>query len=211
MEIKKIIVAVCVFTVVLSVNCSAQSNKIDRTHLISASATLSPAFFLKGGVSSNYINGFLEYYPQANVSVKGETYYFLKPSEGKEHPLKQNTGIIFGGLYHFTKNGAFDPYIGFQPGVSLVTYYPNLNGQIQYLGLLQSEIVPVVTLSVGANYYVSRYFNFFGSIRYVNAQGAQTETYFTDLNEIRFSFGLGFNFAQDNGCDTCPSFGKKKK
>jgi len=209
MEIKKIILTVCVFISLLTF--TAQSKKIDRTHLISASATFSPAFFLKGGVSSNYINGFLEYYPQANVSLKGETYFFLKPSEGKAHPLKQNTGIVFGGLYHFTKNGAFDPYVGFQPGVSFVTYYPDLNGQIQYLGLLQNEIVPVFSMSIGANYYVSRYFNFFGSIRYVSANGAQTETYFTDLSEIRFSFGLGFNFAQNKGCNDCPSFDKKKK
>lgn len=210
MEIKKIVFGWAVILIGLGTSF-AQSKKIDRTHLISASATFSPAFFLKGGVSSNYLNGFIEYYPQANVSLKSEAYLFLRPPAEKGHPLRQNTGIVFGGLYHLNKNGAFDPYIGFQPGVSFVTYYPDLNGQIQYFGLVKNEIVPVVSVSIGANYYVSRYFNFFGSIRYVRANGVQTESYFTDLSEIRFSFGLGFNFAQNKGCNDCPSFDKKKK
>ena len=57
MEIKKIVFGWAVILIGLGTSF-AQSKKIDRTHLISASATFSPSFFLKGGVSSNYLNGF---------------------------------------------------------------------------------------------------------------------------------------------------------
>lgn len=83
MEIKKIVIGWAVILIGLGTSF-AQSNKIDRHHLISASATLSPAFFLSGEGSSNYLHGFVEYYPQSNVSLKGEAYLFLRPLQKRD-------------------------------------------------------------------------------------------------------------------------------
>jgi hypothetical protein len=184
---------------------SKSAPSFDRTHMIAASATFSPGIFLHNGISSNYLHGFLEYFPESNVSLKGEGYVFLPPSSGKYHPLDQNSTLLFGGLYHFTKNGAFDPYLGLQPGLAFVTSYPNGIDYPIFVSIQAREVVPLITVSAGINYYVNRYFHFFGSIRYLYGQGAQSVAYFTQLSELRLSFGLGFNLAKKS-CDTCPAF-----
>jgi hypothetical protein len=180
-------------------------HSFDRTHMIAASATFSPGIFLYNGISSNYLHGFLEYFPESNVSLKGEGYLFLAPSSGRFHPLDQNSSLLFGGLYHFNKNGAFDPYIGLQPGVAYVISYPDGINYPIFVSIQAREVVPLITVSTGINYYVNRYFHFFGSIRYLYGQGAQSDIYFTQFSELRLSFGLGFNLAKKR-CDTCPTF-----
>jgi hypothetical protein len=182
-----------------------QSSGFDRTQMIAASATFSPGIFFHNGISSNYLHGFLEYFPESNVSLKGEGYLFLSPSSGRYHPLTQNSSLLFGGLYHFNKNGQFDPYIGLQPGLAFVVSYPDGINYPIFVSVQAREIVPLITLSTGINYYVNRYFHFFGSVRYLYGQGAQSAAYFTQFSELRFSFGLGFNLAK-KPCDTCPTF-----
>jgi hypothetical protein len=185
---------------------SEKAKSFDRTHMIAASATFSPGIFLSSGVSSNYLHGFLEYFPQSNVSLKGESYLFLKPSAGSNHPLSQNSSLLFGGLYHFKNNGSLDPYIGFQPGLAFVTSYPDGLNYPTFVAIQAKEVVPLITFSTGINYYVNRYFHFFGSVRYLYGQGVQSVAYFTQFSELRFSFGLGFNLAKNNSCTTCPDF-----
>lgn len=56
-----------------------------------------------------------------------------------------------------------------------------------------NKVLPVMTLSVGANYFVSRFFNFYASATYVKGKFIKEVPAPINLNELRLSLGLGLN------------------
>ena len=107
--------------------------------------------------------------------------------------LKDNHGLYFGALYHFSDKAIVDPYLGFQPGVQLsrMSYVDDL-GQGPMLS--KFRMLPVASVVGGVNFYVSRFFNFYVAGRSVfgTFSGAKVPLS-VPLHELRVTFGLGFN------------------
>lgn len=160
--------------------------------MLKATAGIEPGYMFSPKLLNLYISGHLEYYLQERVSVRGDIYYFVD-TQGDDASLLDNHGLYFGAAYHFTDKAIVDPYLGFQPGVHLsrVRYWDNTD-----LALYKSphKLIPVASVIGGANFYVSRFFNFYVATRGVFGayRGGGAPDPFP-LGEWRISFGLGFN------------------
>lgn len=139
-----------------------------------------------------FLTGNLEYYIQSNISGRGDVYYFLK---NDENTLKQNHQLFAGASYHINTHSNFDPYIGFQPGMALTQSFNTPKKNTDSVNQLTSStsFSPLMSGIVGFNYYASKWFHLFVDGRFV--QGRHLSNFkAVSLNEIRVSFGLGFNF-----------------
>jgi hypothetical protein len=160
-----------------------------RTGLLKTSLTLSKGQMLaNNGYSTAYLHGFLEYFPSERVSLRGDSYLQVlnRPSDNlsTSFPLESNHTVFSGVMYHFLA-GAFDPYVGLQPGLAY--------GRLGLPFTLEYSLSPVLGITGGANYYVGKYFNFFLSAQWVQGKATTKEIGAFSLNEIRVSGGLGFN------------------
>ena len=120
--------------------------------------------------------------------------YLLVGSKSKAFfSLPAYHGSLAGISYHFTEKKKFDPYAGLQTGIIFAEAKPDIELAVVYpYPIDRRSIDPVVSLHVGFNYYATRYFHLFANLRYINGIRNAPDS-FNDLNEIRFSFGLGFN------------------
>ena len=171
----------------------AQSDFSKRGQL-QGSATFAVGM-MRDNVQNAYLHGFLRFFPEENISMRGDTYYFFNSiSEAK--PLRQNHQLFAGGFYHFTST-AIDPYIGFQPGLALsarADSIADLNGEL----VPSSNFVnPLTSLVAGFNYFGGKHFSLFLEMRYVRGihLGNSWPKY---LDELRFSFGLAFQVGVKN-------------
>jgi len=156
--------------------------------LLKATGTIAPSTMLNRSVQNIYLSGFLEYYLDRKLSLRGETFVFV---DGKSKTLTNNLFIkegmrtYFGAFYHFNKNN-WDQYIGFQPGVALIKPLDSFepNGPLQ--------LSPSFAAHIGSTYYVWKYFNFYVDLAYVHSsyRGLTIGTQKTD--ELILSAGLGF-------------------
>jgi hypothetical protein len=166
---------------------------IIRKGLVRAQGTISPGWTIADGNTNLYLQGDLEYFLQDKVSLKGDISYFIG-TVGTKY-LKHNHSLFFGAQYHFPYK-RFDPYIGLHPGASLVQAR-NPNQGTPEIDVLYAEsnmkVSPAVSVSTGFNFYVWRYIHFMANLKYVHAKHpAEWGTNYA-LDEIRISFGLGWN------------------
>ena len=203
--VKKIIASVLLF---LTVNTYSQdSTKFRYYSLLKASATITPGYLLNKQQTNIYINGFLEYFPEEHVSLRGESFVFVGAQQ-KPALLQQNSNLLFGAAYHFHKN-RFDYFIGLETGVALTkpnktydsTVFPigfvlpqTLVGGTPFEGTYHYKILPVLAPFTGITFHVSDYFNFFLNAHYIKSRyyGYQYGKTLL-LDEIRISAGLGFS------------------
>ncbi len=72
------------FCFLLSFIISTASALADSTfvqpRLIRATATLAPGYTLKAPTTSFYLHGYLEYFPEQRISLRGDGMWFLKSS-----------------------------------------------------------------------------------------------------------------------------------
>lgn len=171
----------------------AQEDIVKQKHgMLKFTGGIEPGYMFSPRLLNLYLSGHLEYYLQERVSVRGDIYYFVD-TQGGDAQLLANHGLFFGAAYHFLDKPVVDPYLGFQPGVQLtrVQYWDDNS-----LALYKSpyKLVPVASVIGGANFFVSRFFNFYVATRGVfgshRGGGAPTSL---NLGEWRISFGLGFN------------------
>ena len=156
--------------------------------LLKATGPIAPSTMLNRSVQNIYLSGFLEYYLDRKLSLRGETFVFV---DGKSKTVTNNLFIkegmrtYFGAFYHFNKNN-WDQYIGFQPGVALIKPLDSVepNGPLQ--------LSPSFAAHIGSTYYVWKYFNFYVDLAYVHSsyRGLTIGTQKTD--ELILSAGLGF-------------------
>ena len=160
-----------------------------RNHLLGGSATISPGFQKNNEDMNIYIHGFAYFYPEPKVSINGEMYWYVGAQE-QQTLMAENSTLLFGPNYHFLKDGPFDPHIGIMPAISLVSAIDR-SSTIPVVG--DFSVVPLLSFNVGARYHFMKWFNVFASARYM--MGSLTENYpeSLSLNELRVSFGLGFN------------------
>jgi hypothetical protein len=161
-----------------------------RKHLVGATSTISPGFQKNNPDVNIYLHGLAYFYPEPKVSINGEIYWYTGAQEQRTL-MAENSSLIFGMNYHFAKDGKFDPFVGIMPGLSLVSA---INYNIQRPTASKISVVPIMTFNAGMKFHMAKWCNVFMNIRYV--KGTLVENYYQSLplDELRVSFGLGFNF-----------------
>jgi hypothetical protein len=129
---------------------------------------------------------------QDKIEWRGEAFYFLN-SFGDRPRFDMNHQIYTGAFYHFTES-AFQPYVGFQPGIAISrsSEYGSLNAETQALEY-KIAVNPVGSVAGGFDFYGEKLFFLFVETRYIFGKH-KADTYPIFLDEMRFSFGLGLFF-----------------
>lgn len=169
-------------------SCCLQAQDFDRTGLLKASLTIAPGISVTEGNTNIYLHGFLEYYPESKVSLRGNGYYFIASGDPQDRVFMNHT-LSFGCLYH-PLEGKLDPFFGVEPSLLFVKIRDNRMTFAAEPPV--SGVLPGMSLTAGCNYFISPYFNFFVSGGYMLAARFQ-ETYEpVSVSDIRISAGLGF-------------------
>ena len=182
------------FLVTLPLFCSAQkSERFVSSGLLSGMGTLAIGLPKAYSGTNAYVSGNLEYYLENNISVKGGVWIFLGTS-GAENTLFKNSNLFTGFYYHFPTKNAFDPYLGFEPGINWSQLQPH--GQLEVLDenytTFPTAINPSAAIASGINYFASQSVHLFVEGKYLF--GIHTSDIApVSLNEFRFAFGFGFN------------------
>ncbi len=152
--------------------------------------------------STIYLHGNNEYYFNDNISVRSDGWYFLsaKRNNGEGYckcsiyKFIYNHSVFAGTSLHFISQSHFDPYIALQPGVAISkVQYPN-DPELQTDTLeSRAAVSPLFSSSVGFNLYFPKIFHLFGEVQYIIGKHQSDAPAPYSLNELRFSFGLGWN------------------
>ena len=147
--------------------------------------------FLTEKTQSIQLHGYLGFMKN-RIHVRGDGYYFLGHF-GERPRFTMNHQLYFGAFYHFSDK-AFQPYVGFQPGIALSqsSEYATWSDELQALEF-KKTVNPVGSPAAGFTYYGEKYFFLFAETRYIFGKH-KTNSYPIFLDEWRFSFGLGFMF-----------------
>lgn len=182
------------------VNAFAQQDTLVRAGLLRAYSTLSPGFFMRSSYDDSpyYLHGNLEYYLDRKISLVGESYFDLEAIKKEKwnsnalsffpsySPIEFSFSTFLGANFHKAgKKG--DLFAGLQPGISLIKLNPLWHSD----GIARMGINPLISASLGYNYYFFPFFHFFIQSRYIF--GRHLQGYILNLNELRFSAGLGLN------------------
>ena len=188
---------ISLFPYFLFAQTQEEKSQYIRKGLLRSMATISPGIMLKENVSTISIHGALEYYVADNVSLRGDSYYFLqgKGLDGTS-PFIYNHSTFSGISYHFKTKNHFDPYFSFEPGVSISKAMkvcpPDMFCTMEYTEY-NSTANPLISTALGFNFYFQKLFHLFGEARYISGKYLSDAPTPLSLNELRFSFGLGFN------------------
>lgn len=186
-----------ILVLLISTNLFAQQKELTgadiiRKGLLRAQGTILPGWTLKDGKTNLYLQGDLEYYLQDKVSLKGDISYFLD-TQGSNY-LKHNHSLFFGTQYHFPYK-RFDAYLGLHPGISLIQARNPVesNSDLSIPNVSVMKVSPAVAVATGFNFYVWKYIHFMFNLKYVHAKHTAEWGQTYALDEIRVSFGLGWN------------------
>jgi hypothetical protein len=171
-------------------------------HLLRADASIVAGNMFKSNLSNVYVDGNLEYYLDNKISIRGDG-IFLVGSKGLTDDsvgLKDNHSLCLGVDYHFHTNSHLDPYFVFQPGLAYTSSYKQMAGPILY-GSEQSNtkhyysatLSPYASAGFGVNYYFQYVAHLFLEARYVYENHMSDAPKPMSLEEVRITFGLGFN------------------
>ena len=192
----KHILALLIAFISLPVLAQKDSARYVHKHLLRAQATISPGMLLESKARNIYIHGNLEYYADETISLRGDGYYFVSSFGNTNHFLMHHS-LFSGASYHIKTKNHFDPYIGIQPGISITQAFYNTcpDGAMCFAPpRLQDSYSfnPLISGVIGFNYYAQQVFHIFGEARYVHGTHL-SELGPLSLDEVRLSFGLGFN------------------
>ncbi len=202
-RIKKILSILLPLFLFLSAKGQDNGEKEDpfsRARSIRSSATISPAFFSAPAIDKGaFLHGFLEYFPESRVSLRGDSFWFFSEEGDEGAFFHQNFSSVFGAMLHLQK-GRFDPYLGLQTGVDLSvvnlgTFGKDGNDRTERI------VSPLFVPSAGVNYFVGKHFNFFGHFLYTNGRIVNRVPSPVNLDSFRISFGLGFNLSLLQGAE----------
>lgn len=164
----------------------AQETDFCRKGLIRTHLTLSPSKMFSDGSSNFYFHGSLEGFLTSRLSLSGESYYYLGSLSSAQPKFDENHNTFFGANFHWVKNRN-DLFLGLHPGFS----YTRINADAYQLSQSSLGINPAFSLAGGYNFYLHRFFHFFIHSRLVLANHNHDVP--SNLAELRFSAGLGFN------------------
>lgn len=154
-----------------------------RQGTLKASATIAPSKMLNRDVQNIYLNGFVAYQLDEHLSLRGETFFYIKGAANAPTDMVYNGAMntYFGAFYHRGVNN-WDNYVGFQPGVSVVqTIYKS-----------GASVIPSFAFKIGTAYYVWKYFHFFADLTYTNTTVRGISIGSLRSDELIISAGLGF-------------------
>lgn len=175
----------CIVAILISLHSVAQEEIYIRPGLLKASATIAPGKMLNRTVNTIYLSGFLEYHTDKNISLRGDTYWYIDGAAQKPTDvlLRSASRTYFGAFYHWNLKN-WDNYVGFQPGISLLRFSA-ISPKI--------SVCPSFALTAGSTFYVWKYFHFFANLTYVNSKAYGLNGGSLRADELIFSAGLGFN------------------
>ena len=181
-------ISIVLVTCFLSISVLAQqdsSKQFIHKGLLRGALTYSVGMMSELTISNIYVTGNLEYYADNKVSIRGDGCFFVSSLNDNRY-LKQNHQVFFGACYNFPVKSRLNPFIGFQPGVAI--------SRINFVYGLSDpgSIGPVASVVTGFNYYAEKWFHVLINVRYVVGQHLDEVALFS-LNEVSFSFGLGWN------------------
>ncbi len=160
-----------------------------KKHQIQASTTFSIGL-MRDNVQNAYLHGFLNYFPEENVSLRGDGYYFFN-SLSELKPLASNHQVYAGGFYHF-KSAKIDPYVGFQPGIAISSRTDTIQSfDPTFTEPSGTSVNPLTSFVAGFNYFGGKHFSLFVETRYTRGIHL-SNSWPKYLDELRFSFGLAF-------------------
>ncbi|MDT8411914.1 MAG: hypothetical protein RQ875_05600 [Vicingaceae bacterium] len=171
---------------------SQEKNNVVDKGLVRFQGTISVGKLLSMDETNIFLTGNLEYYVSSQISVRGDMFHFLK---NDENILNKNHQLFSGASYHIKTGNNFNPYFGFQPGLALSQSFNGSKKSLDNLPQTTSgtSVSPLISSVFGFNYYASKWFHLFIDGRLVH--GRHLSNYKpVSLNEVRISFGLGFNF-----------------
>ena len=181
--VKKIIILVVFFPLFL--NAQETTSSVADKGLLRATGTISFGGMTKHEQTNIYLHGVTEYFVSNQITARGDIYYYLK--SGDKQMLNQNHQLFAGSSYHFNTNSNFVPYLGIQPGIALTqANFVVVDGENNV------EASPLISAVAGFNYYASNWFHLFIDGRYVTGKHLSNQKTIS-LDEVRLSFGLGFN------------------
>lgn len=178
-----------------------ESQQFIHKYLVRADGSIEPGVMFKSGMNNVYINGNLEYYLDNVVSFRGDANYLMGSTGISDDSigLKDNHSILIGPVFHFHTNGHFDPYLVIQPGLAYTSSYRQYytGGKVdddhKQKENYNAVLSPIGTIGLGFNYYFQRFAHLFLETRYVHGNHLSDAPSPLSLDELRITFGLGFN------------------
>ncbi len=162
--------------------------------ILSAAGTIAIGDMPENNLTNAYLTGDIEYYAEKTISFRGDVYLFLNSLNQTTSLLYKNDALYFGAFYHIPTHSHFDPVIGFQPGISYTQVlvgdpyggYPGVGPDV-------ATICPLASGVLGINYFAVKWFHIEVNVRYTIGEHL-TAADETNISELSFNFGLGFNF-----------------
>lgn len=189
METKSLIAAIAA-SLFLASTTTAQPIVQQRKGNFRAQGNIAGAYLFQQKIFMPYLTGDMDLFFDNHVALAGSVWVSLPISKIKSG-LKQNHAVFGGINYHPLKKGRWDPYICLTPGIRLVQA-EETNGELVTRTHLSP--VPLLSASVGCNYYIGSIFNFFVKAQGVSGQFFKLEHRAIRLDDLRLTAGLGFNF-----------------
>lgn len=177
--------------IVLIFGLSVNANTQERNWKVTSALSFAPGL-LTENTQTIQLHGYLGF-QQQKIHIRGDGFYYLG-AFGDRPRFEINHQLYAGAFYHFTET-KFQPYVGFQPGIAIArsSEYETLIDP--NTGETEAKIAtsPVGSAIGGFSYYGDKLFFLFVEARYIfGKHKANTHPVF--LDEMRFSFGLGFFF-----------------
>lgn len=171
-----------------------QNQNLISKGLLRAQANIAMGRMMHYNQGSIYVCGDLEYYLDSKTSLRGEGFYFVNATN-KNAPVKltMNHSIFSGVMFHLPAKWNLDPYFSVLPGLALT----QVEQQLSALPLLiksNADISPLIAPVLGIQYFAPKFFHLFANVRYVKGLHLGNTVRY-QLDEFRFSFGLGFNLS----------------
>ena len=161
-----------------------------RKGCVRMQGNLAPGILFSQKSASAYVNGDMDLFIDNHIAVTGSAWYSFALNKKSETGIKANHAI-FGGLnYHFLKPSRFDPYIGFTPGVGIVQVAYKEGDEVKRTPYTP---VPLVSASMGFNYYVGWIFHIFVKAQFVTGAAFTNMAAPVRLDEMKIMAGLGWN------------------
>ncbi len=188
----------------LAIFAQEESSQFIKRGLVRADGSIMAGYMFKDNLSNVHLDGDMEYYLDNRISIRGSASYLVGSSglTSDSIGLKDFTAVYLGALYHFTTKGNFDPYVVLQPGIAYTSSYkatdtssPNNTTKTE---TFPGAFSPLATVGVGFNYFFERYFHLFMETRYVYGNHLSKAPHPISLQEMRITFGLGFNLCIKN-------------
>lgn len=177
--------AIVFISCVFCINVFAQKDTTGYVHkgLLRAILTYSLGeLTMISNQSTVYVTGNMEYYADNKISVRGDACFFIN-SGNANSLLKENHQLYFGACYNFPVHSHFVPFVGLQPGLAYTKLYYTTRPAV---------FDPLASGIAGINYFASKWFNLMINVRYTMGNYLDEQALFS-LNEITFSFGLGWD------------------